>query len=52
MVSPYVNAGVSFPTDLLKKVDAARGDIPRSKFIVRILEKALSKSKTNKEAHE
>ena len=42
----YVDAGVSFPIDLLRRVDIARGDIPRSRFIVRILEKALKKKES------
>jgi metal-responsive CopG/Arc/MetJ family transcriptional regulator len=41
---------INLPTDLVARVDAVRGDIPRSKYIQRALEKALKK--TNKEAHE
>jgi metal-responsive CopG/Arc/MetJ family transcriptional regulator len=38
---------MSIPLNLLEKVDSIRGDIPRSLFVRRILEKALKKSKEN-----
>lgn len=31
--------GISFPKELIKKIDSERGDVPRSKYIVRSLEK-------------
>jgi hypothetical protein len=34
-------AGVSFPKLLLEQLDKIRGDIPRSKYIRRLLEKNL-----------
>ena len=37
--------GVSFPPDLLAKLDQARGDIPRSKFIQRLVEQSLKSKK-------
>jgi hypothetical protein len=30
--------GISFPKPILKELDIVRGDIPRSKYIVRLLE--------------
>jgi metal-responsive CopG/Arc/MetJ family transcriptional regulator len=33
------NTGVTLPKDLIKKVDKIRGDVPRSRFIRRLLEK-------------
>ena len=33
----------SIPTELRRKIDTIRGDIPRSKYIVRLLEAAVSK---------
>jgi metal-responsive CopG/Arc/MetJ family transcriptional regulator len=32
-------AGVSFPKLLVEELDTVRGDIPRSKYIARLLEK-------------
>jgi hypothetical protein len=31
--------GFSLPGELIQKIDAERGDIPRSRFLLRILEK-------------
>jgi hypothetical protein len=33
------SAGISIPTDLLSKIDKDRGDISRSRYIVRIIER-------------
>jgi hypothetical protein len=33
------SAGISIPTDLLSKIDTDRGDISRSRYIVRIIER-------------
>ena len=35
-----VNINVSLPEFLVNKIDQQRGDIPRSKFILRLLERA------------
>jgi hypothetical protein len=35
-----VSVGVSMPTDILHTIDECRGDITRSRFVLRILEKA------------
>ncbi len=34
--------GVTMPDSLAKRIDQERKDIPRSRYIVRLLEKALS----------
>jgi len=31
--------GISLPNELVKKIDAERGDIPRSRYVLRLLEK-------------
>lgn len=31
--------GISLPKDLMQKIDIDRGDIPRSRYVLRILEK-------------
>jgi hypothetical protein len=36
--------GISFPKNLIEKIDSDRGDVSRSKFIVRALEKAYGLS--------
>jgi metal-responsive CopG/Arc/MetJ family transcriptional regulator len=33
--------GVSMPLQLVKRLDDARGDIPRSKFLLRLVEREL-----------
>jgi hypothetical protein len=32
--------GISFPTDILRKIDEERGDISRSKYLLRIIERS------------
>lgn len=32
--------GISFPKELIEKIDSERGDISRSRFVIRGLEKA------------
>ena len=34
-----IATGISFKKDLISKIDSERGDVPRSKFIQRILER-------------
>ena len=35
----YITAGLSLPKEVLLKIDKERGDIPRSKYILRILQR-------------
>lgn len=37
---------ISFPEELRKKIDMIRGDIPRSKYIVRLVESTLTNEKS------
>lgn len=37
------NAGLSLPVEWMTRIDENRGDIPRSKYFLRLLEKAYSK---------
>lgn len=39
MTQKHKPIGISFTKELLEKIDKERGDIPRSRFIQRILEK-------------
>jgi hypothetical protein len=36
------STGLSLPTDLMERIDADRGDVPRSRFLLRLLERAYS----------
>ncbi|ALI35563.1 hypothetical protein NMY3_01359 [Candidatus Nitrosocosmicus oleophilus] len=35
------NISFTIPSELLRKIDSDRGDVPRSRFIIRLLEKAF-----------
>ncbi len=35
----FSSTGLSLPKDILSKIDQERGDIPRSRYILRILER-------------
>lgn len=37
----YEIVSLSLPVNLRKKIDSERGDVPRSRYILRILEKAI-----------
>jgi hypothetical protein len=34
-----IGIGISLPKELMKKIDIDRGDIPRSRYMLRLLEK-------------
>lgn len=38
-----MNAGISLPVKWMNRIDQERGDIPRSRYLLRLLEKAYSK---------
>ena len=46
----YSSTGLSLPTDLMKRIDVDRGDVSRSRFLLRLLEKIYSAE--NKETKE
>lgn len=48
MTKNSFNSGVSLPIEIVVKIDKDRGDIPRSKFILRILEKYYEKKEKEK----
>ncbi|PWU81760.1 MAG: hypothetical protein DLM72_05340 [Candidatus Nitrosopolaris wilkensis] len=35
----YIAVGISLPREIIEKIDVARGDVPRSRFLLRILER-------------
>ena len=38
-----VAVGVSIPIELIRTIDSARGDVPRSRFIVKVLEGTIKR---------
>lgn len=44
-----IAVGISFPKEYLKKIDLDRGDISRSRFIVKFLEKTYKTENTKYE---
>ena len=45
----YSQVGISFPKDILSKMDAKRGDVSRSRYMLRLLEKVLQTDSTSGE---
>lgn len=43
------SVGISLPTEIISKIDTERGDIPRSRYILRVLQDANSKRRKLKE---
>ena len=44
----YSATGISFPNEVLARIDAERGDTSRSKYILRQLEKAIQTGKSSR----
>jgi hypothetical protein len=45
-----VNVTLLFPENVIRRIDKERGDVNRSKFVLRLLEKAYTEKKLNGEA--
>jgi metal-responsive CopG/Arc/MetJ family transcriptional regulator len=43
------SVGISLPTEIISKLDTERGDIPRSRYILRVLRDTYSKRNKPKE---
>jgi hypothetical protein len=43
------STGLSLPTELMLKIDRERGDIPRSRFLLRIIEEVYEHRQQRKE---
>jgi len=41
--------GISLPAEIISKIDSERGDIPRSRYILRVLQDSHSKRRKLKE---
>ena len=39
MLKKVIPPGLSLPIELMRQIDSERGDIPRSRYVLRILEK-------------
>jgi hypothetical protein len=44
-----ISTGLSLPIRLMRKIDIDRGDVPRSKFLLRILERIYSNEELSEE---
>ena len=40
-----ISVGISLPTELIQKMDEERGDIPRSKYLLRIIQNVYTPDK-------
>lgn len=43
------SVGISLPTEIISKIDTERGDIPRSRYILRVLQNTYSTRRKLKE---
>jgi hypothetical protein len=43
----YTSTGLSLPTELMRKIDAERGDISRSRYLLRKLQKLYSEEEVS-----
>jgi metal-responsive CopG/Arc/MetJ family transcriptional regulator len=43
-----ISVGISFPKELLEKIDKERQDIPRSKYVMRIIERLYVKNEARR----
>jgi hypothetical protein len=48
MLKRYKPTGLSIPIELMQKIDMERGDVSRSRYILRILEKVYRIRSTKK----
>ena len=48
MTTTVGRTNVSLPSDLVEHIDSLRGDIPRSKFVLRAVERGLEIKQPNK----
>jgi hypothetical protein len=42
MMQSYIAIGISLPKEILARIDTERGDVPRSRYLLRKLEKMYS----------
>lgn len=44
LLKPTTPIGISLPEDIVEKIDTMRGDVTRSRFILRLIESSLKNS--------
>jgi len=44
-----IAVGISLPRDIMKKIDSERGDISRSRYLLRVLQKAYISDNNNRQ---
>ena len=42
VIQKYIAVGISLPQPIVSKIDSRRGDVSRSRYVLRILEKTLT----------
>jgi hypothetical protein len=47
----YIISGVSFPESILSKIDRDRGPIPRSRFLLKLIEIAYNTNTIKSQEH-
>jgi hypothetical protein len=47
-----IGVGVSMPKNIVSKIDAERGDVPRSRYLLRLLEKVYANTPIDTENNE
>jgi len=44
-MTEYASVNISLPEDVIEEIEHRRGDVPRSRFIAKILQKSLGLAK-------
>ena len=44
----YIAIGISFPREIIIKIDTERGDIPRSRYLLRMIENTYKENRNGK----
>jgi hypothetical protein len=47
ILKKVIPTGLSLPIELMRQIDSERGDIPRSRYVLRILEKQYTRETNN-----
>ena len=45
LMKDIVPLGITLPREIVQKIDSDRGDVPRSRFLLRLVERAYSTPK-------
>lgn len=47
-MSRYKSTGLSLPADLMHKIDTERGDVSRSRFVLRLIQQAYRENEKDR----